>query len=476
MSYNITFYDMVKPVNSTKQPDDPTAGWLYNCVANTPLDIINPVFEFVVDMTDEIRKRNYCFVPTLSRYYWVDRWEYNDRKWRAFCHVDALASWKTQIGALSPYVLRSAAAWNGEIMDNFYPVKSKWTKTVLSQNNPWALSGTGCFSVGIASGGNTRYYLMNTENMAKFISYIMTEDYCNVALSELAIQAYPEAKAIIDPLQYIASVTYLPISMPGGASALNIVRVGYVNVNQGHPSTPALQPAVLPIDRTVPYEMSFTFNRPVHPKATGTNGRGVYLNASPYTRLSLYFPPFGVIDIDTSSAMTGSTITAHVMIDKALGNGTLEISVGDQILSRVNAKIGMPVQLSQVIAPGYGILSGVGAAAGVVTDALTGNWGGLASGIASGIGDAIKAQIPSANTIGSVGSIDSMIGNIKLQAVFADPVDDDLSSRGRPLCETRRIDTIPGYIQCADVADNIGCTAGEMQTIKAYMESGFYYA
>lgn len=475
MSFNVTFYDMVKPVNSTQQPVDPTAGWLYNCVANTPLDIINPVFEFVVDMSDEIRKRNYCFVPTLSRYYWVDRWEYNDRKWRAFCHVDALASWKTQIGALTAYVLRSAAAWNGEIMDNFYPVKSKWTKTILSQNNPWALSGTGCFSVGIASGGETRYYLMAGVHLALFTACIMSTAYADEALGAngLAIQAYPEAKAILDPLQYISSVTYLPFAMPSGASQTNKVQVGYVLVNDNIPANVALRPAILPIDRTIPYEMTFTFNRPTHPKAAA---RGAFLNASPYTRLSLYFPPFGVIDIDTSSAMTGSTITAHVMIDKALGNGTLEISVGDQILSRVNAKVGMPVQLSQVIAPGYGILSGVGAAAGVVTDALTGNWGGLASGIASGIGDAIKAQIPSANTIGSVGSIDSMIGSIKLQAVFADPVDDDLASRGRPLCEARRIDTIPGYIQCADVADNIGCTAGEMQTIKAYMESGFYYA
>lgn len=475
MSFNVTFYDMVKPVNSTAQPISTAPKWEYNCVTNSPLDIINPVFEFVLPMTDQIYKRNYCYCPILSRYYWIDKWEYNDRKWRAFGRVDPLASWKTQIGVLTPYVLRSAYAWNGEIMDNFYPVKSKWTNTIEAQANPWALSGTGCFSVGIASGGETRYYLMNQTALSLFIGCLMSNDYAEAAIgvNGLDIQAYPEAKAIVDPLQYIASVTYLPFSMPSGASITNHIRVGYVMVNGTIPANVGLRPPVLPIDRTIPYELTFTFNRPVHPKASA---RGVYLNAAPYTRLSLYFPPFGVIDIDTSSAMTGSTITAHVMIDKALGNGTLEISVGNQVLSRVNAKVGLPVQLSQVIAPGYGIVSGLGAVAGAVTDALTGNWGGLASGIASGIGDAIKSQIPSANTIGSVGSIDSMIGSIKLQAVFADPVDDDLTSRGRPLCEARRIDTIPGYIQCADVADNIGCTAGEMSTIKAYMESGFYYA
>ena len=69
-----------------------------------------------------------------------------------------------------------------------------------------------------------------------------------------------------------------------------------------------------------------------------------------------------------------------------------------------------------------------------------------------------------------------MIGDIKLQAIFAEIVDDDLVCRGRPLCEIRQISTIPGFIQCADVEVHLNCTSGEMVEIKNYMESGFFYA
>lgn len=462
MSFNVTFYDMVKPVNSTAQPLSSAQKWEYNCVTNSPFDIINPVFEFVLPMTDQIYKRNYCYCPILSRYYWIQKWEYNDRKWRAFCHVDALGSHKTAIGNSSHYVLRSAHTWDGEIQDAFYPAKAKWTKTVSAQSNPWALSGTGCFSVGIISAqGDTRYYLFSKTGLANFVNFLFSDTYANAALTLLDINAYPEAKAILDPLQYIASITYLPYTIPTEQQLG--VSVGYVNV-----STMAV-----PIDKTIPYTSTYTFSRPVHPQS-GT--RGAFLNAAPYTRLSLYFPPFGVIDIDTTAAMTESTISATVFVDKALGNATLEISIGTQILSRVNAKVGLPVQMSQVIAPGYGLISGLSAVAGAATNALTGNWGGLASGVMSSIGDAVKSQIPSANTIGSVGSVDSMIGDIKLQAVFAEIVDDDITERGRPLCQVKQISTIPGYIQCADVQTNLGCTSGEMDEIKSYMESGFFYA
>ena len=60
--------------------------------------------------------------------------------------------------------------------------------------------------------------------------------------------------------------------------------------------------------------------------------------------------------------------------------------------------------------------------------------------------------------------------------VCAEVVDDDLTSRGRPLCKVGQISSYPGYLLCADVEVNIGCTEAEHQMIKSYMESGFFYA
>ena len=77
--------------------------------------------------------------------------------------------------------------------------------------------------------------------------------------------------------------------------------------------------------------------------------------------------------------------------------------------------------------------------------------------------------------MGSVGSSDSLVGTPALQAVFTDIVPDDVNSRGRPLCQVRRIDTLRGYIQCIDVEVNVGCTGMEHDMIKAHMERGFFY-
>ena len=134
------------------------------------------------------------------------------------------------------------------------------------------------------------------------------------------------------------------------------------------------------------------------------------------------------------------------------------------------------MQLSQVIAPGYGLMTAASSAAGIAGSLATGNWGGAASALASGISDAIKSQIPSVNTVGAVGSSDSLLGTPALQMTCAQLVDDDRVHRGRPLCQDVQISTIPGYIQCVDVEVNIGCTEAEHAQIKAYMESGFYYA
>jgi hypothetical protein len=460
--FKTTFWALSKPVNSTAIPSG--TGAEYDCQANQPLSVSAPVIKLQLPASVDPTIWNYCYIPNLHRYYWVSDWVYQGGLWFASMAVDALASYKTQIGALSPYILRAAAAYNGQIQDNLYPAKAVYQETRVTAASPWEYGTvvSGCYSVGIVSaGGVTDFWVMSRATLSAMLNYLLSEDYAADVLSELAIDAYPEAKAIIEPLQYISSVTWLPVPLP--ETTLTAVKIGYavfpMQVSYANPSRPS--------------EYPLSFNRPTHPQAAA---RGVYMNAAPYTRYSLFVPPFGKVEIDGSLVLSNSAITATIYLDRCLGNGTMEIKSGNYVISRVNARIGMPVQLSQVIAPGMGILSVAGAAAGIAGSLFNKDYAGAISGGVSAIGDAIKSQIPSVNTIGSVGSCDALIGVPALQAVFAMTVDDDITSRGRPLCEVRRIDTLPGYLMCADVEVNIGCTASEHAQIKSYMESGFYYA
>ena len=464
MAFNVRFYKFSKEVNSTAIPGESVHRVTYPCEALDAMSLAAPVIKVLLPMTTAVHDYNYMYVAAFNRFYWITDWEYRDRCWHVHGQIDALGTFRTQIGEISSYILRSAHEYDGTIQDNFYPIKANWQFSVNDQNSPWQYGSyaDGCYSVGvISSGGVTNFWLMSKATLESMMTTILSNQYAEDTIGALSLQAYPEAKAIIDPLQYIASVTWLPISL--GTTTLTNLKIGYVTVPLD----------VAYANPSVPYTTALVFNRPTHPDS----GRGAYMNIAPYTRLSLYVPPFGVIDLDTTAAQNADTIRASISVDMCQGNAVMEVGAGTVTLSRVSARVGMPVQLSQVIAPGYGILSGSRSAIQTVADVITGNFGGAASALASGIGNAITGQIPSANTIGSVGSIDALVGRPKLQAIFGRPAADDLAHRGRPLCQTRTINTLPGYLLCADVDIHIlGATSAEMDMIKNYMESGFYYA
>lgn len=464
MAFTVKLWQFSKPVNSTENPPVSPAPVSYDCTANDNMSVVAPVIKIREPITTDMSLYNYAEIPAFHRFYWITDIVFDRGLWFISMRVDPLASWKSQIGSLSPYILRSAYSYDGTILDTFYPAKSKYTVKNQSATSPWEYGtyASGCYSVGIVSeGGLTDFWIMSRLELSKLLKYMLSDQFAVDMVTELALLSYPEAKAICDPLQYIASVTWLPIPLPTTISST--IHVGYslitVDCAHANPSDPAT------------YTLSFTI--PTHNQALS---RGTYMNGPPYSTYSLYVPPFGRIDLDGSVVMGAGTVYAYIYLDKCQGNGTLEIRASNTLLCRVNAKIGMPVQLSQVIASGYGLLSGVGAAAEVAGSALSLNFGGAASALASGIKDAITGQIPKVNTVGSVGSCDSLVGTPKLQMVCAEVVDDDITSRGRPLCKIGQVSNYPGFLLCADVEVNIGCTEAEHQMIKSFMESGFFYA
>ena len=54
-------------------------------------------------------------------------------------------------------------------------------------------------------------------------------------------------------------------------------------------------------------------------------------------------------------------------------------------------------------------------------------------------------------------------------------VNEDLAHRGRPLCQSKTINTLSGFIMCSDAHAEIPCFDEERQQIVNYMNTGFYY-
>lgn len=474
MAFNVRFYNFQKETNSTEQPEPlkpATTRVTYQCVALDDMSLSAPVIKVLIGMGANI-DFNYMYVAAFNRYYWITDWTYRDRCWYVSGIVDALATYRSQIGDMSVYVLRAAAEYDGTIQDNLYPVKAQWGGNIVNYSSPWTQNvQTGLYSIGIIGSGKTQFYVTTNVELNNMLQYILSDQYASAALTALGVTAYPEAKAILDPLQYISCVTYLPISNNEFDMADFIrheIKIGYVTYNLVAWSVTNAVPKSFPVTMTIPrHSMADT--------------RGTYLNNAPYSSYNIYFPPFGLINLDPALCANATSVTATAYVDLHTGNASLLITNNsNRVMSRTCGKVGYSMQLSQVISQGYGIMSAAKDAAGILSGIEGGVAGLISSGISSianGIGNAITGSIPSANSIGSVGSVDAMQGPVQFQTMFAMPVSDDLTHRGRPLCAVRTVKNVAGYLLCADVDIHIaGATGNEMDRIKTYMESGFYYA
>lgn len=477
--FAVTLYQISKEVNSTRQPSG--AGATYSCQSNADFDIINPRIPLAMaaGAASNPTGYNYMYVPAWSRYYWIERWAFEGGLWTAYGAVDVLASWRQQIGATSAYILRAASAKNGAVVDTLYPSKANPTITTSTATNPWAVTmANGCIVCGIIGSGATQYYYFAPVNFTAFVNYLLSDAYTEDVLSSFAygasqtlLDGYPELKVLVEPLQYIASIIWLPFEPSGvDLSATTSIKVGYVGVTA--------TAAAIGYGRS---DIAISWDSiPKHPDAAT---RGGYCNTS-LASYEVTIPPFGTIQLDPGIVGQSSTMSASIIVDARTGAATMTLRTDAGQLARLDGNLGIQYQVGQVINQGYGLATGIqagvslgssiaagAAAGGIVGGAINAITGGLGM-----IGDAAKSAIPHASSTGSVGSISQLVGQCMMQAVFYRPVDADNSHRGSPLCEVRQINTLSGYVLCCDVELTIPCTSEESDRIKAYMEGGFFYA
>lgn len=466
MGFTVTFYNFPKRNNSTKRPGSDVTQTSYTCRVLNGTGIINPKIELDIGLTANPQAFNYCYIPDFERYYFIREWNFDRGLWIGSLAVDVLATYKTEIGSSNLYVLRAAGAYDGNIIDNFYPVKTNCDYHTDLLNVPYT---AGCYILGVVSKlgayGSIAYYVLDSANMARFVqSLLNTVSVANgFSLNDasLALQT-----SLVDPIQYIKSVMWCPFDMSDltytAATQLDVFNWTLENVNCG-----------MIYGKTL--SKTYSFNLTKHPD---TQSRGNYVNTKPYTNITLNFPPFGNIELDTSVTGTASALTLQLDYDIFTGSGQLRVVCNGIVLNQINTQLGVPVQISQVtqdfLGAAQSIVSGVGS---VVSGALTGG-AGLAAGITSGvnaIGNAAAAMIPRANSIGGKGNYSILNYQPRLDYQFFRPVADDIEHNGRPLCQKRVINTLSGYMLIQDgdvITDGTGI---EDEQIRTYLEGGFYY-
>ena len=484
MSFKVTFYKFNKHYNSTKRPAKSDPSETFNCNILRGSAVYNPTVELDLGLDRTPAEFNYCIIPAFdSRYYFVREWTFNDGLWIASLQEDVLASWRNTIGNTSRYILRAANAFNGSVMDGKYPLKTGCTFQHSTVSSPYTSINAGCFVIGVVSkGGNFGslvYHAMNAAEMGLFCKALIDPSIISSANGFSLNDASAALQLnLIDPIQYVKSCVWLPFdkSLLSGTDIPASGETGGFDIFNWHLT--GFTHKIL--SNTHPYvSIQKNFGKVEHPDAAA---RGQYLNCAPYTIATLSYPPFGVIEIDTSVLCTATVLNTTLLIDPLTGRGILQIEANNTILNRIEAQVGVPIALSQVTRDYMGAVSNalgaVGNLAGSISSLATGNMAGGISGIVGagqGIISGISSLAPRSNTIGTGGGFSHLHGDFEIDYQFFRPVDDDPVNNGRPLCEFRRPSALGGFMVLQDGSITGAMTYQEGEAIRGLLESGFYF-
>ena len=476
MSFKVNLYTLAKRDNSTKRPTGSPAE--YDCILKDGCSILTPAIKLDLGLSVDPSQYNYAYIPAFGRYYFIEDWFFNERLWTAHLNVDVLATYKTEIGNSSLYILRAAGASNGNIVDTLYPCKAGCTFDTDIKNNPWNTTPVPVIGV-IGKGGvfgSMNYYALDPSDPTELntlLSKLLTPtEIINASNDFNDIDASPALQlSLVDPIQYIKTCVMIPVTLADitamdAAAGIDVYSWNFSTGRKIHPASRIYK------------NYSFTLKK--HPD---TAARGNYVNCAPYTNITLTIPPYGCIDIDTSVTCNATTLDVEIEIDPTNGKAIMVVKCNNIVLNRLEARIGVPVSLSSVTRDYVGAASSaasgaIGAVMGAAGGAAAGPVGIAAGAIMGGgasIGNAVQAIQARAQTVGSTGSFVSNRGDFKLDYQFFRPVDDDNTHNGRPLCDVRQISSLSGYMIIQDGDVTIAGTATEDSKIRNYLEAGFYY-
>lgn len=496
---NVKLYTgFAKKNNSTKIPSSGAPSLDLVGTLKSDCSVMNPTIQIERLASDLVPSLySYAYISDYGRYYYVTDIKWVFPFWEISMSVDVLASYRTQIGASTHYVLRtddSTTNYDPMITDTMYPATNNFTLDQFSLVSIFTSDpASGCYIVGIISGntnsyavGAVTYYAMTPAQFAALKGALFSDgnlvtmdlaqvDPLNPGTLEPLItdMSLSVMKCMYNPYQYIASCMWFPFN-----STAITTKTLISSINIGWWSYPLS--GYMITAQTIEFgEGPGTL--PTHPQAAT---RGAYLNYAPYTRCTIY-GRFGVIPLDLSFfGPAADKITVSYFVDLITGQCRARIQTYNSsaspvhyyLVSEQHFLLGVPIQLAQIATDYLGTaVTAVDAAANTMQNALTLNIGGAVSSAAHGIYDTLNAVMPQMATSGTNGSFIAPGTLTTLVTQFFEIVDEDIGHKGRPLCKLKQINTLSGYILCADGEFDLNCLEQERTMITDFLTSGFFW-
>lgn len=511
MALTVKFWTFGKRDNSTvTPPGSPLAN--YTAVQlKDDCSVVNPALLLNAPVTTRVYDWNYCQIVEFSRYYYVSDWIWNNGVWNCELQVDVLASFRYQIGQQQLYVLRSYqdasgnTLFDGNILDSTYPCTAGAAiYTAYAVSNPFAglySNNDGAYIVGLVnrSAAGVRYYAFNYVGFRMFCSQLFnySSGWLDIDVTEISEDLQ---KALVNPFQYVVNAFYLPVPVTWFTN--NNIGTATTNIQFGWWSVTVSAGARM-LDPGVLYQFTTSLSIPKHPSSST---RGNYLNLSPTSIYTLRYYPFGTFDVDSEAICDWNTLDLYTDVDICTGKAILTMAVNGKSnpIRSVETSVAVPIPTAAINVDYMSLGSkatGVAAAASAIgqltsgsgrwfenvaekgknfiANLRAGNTGAIASGAkqaASNILSSAMAAKATAEITGQQGSYTLYdVQNLTLSGRFLPIAPEDHEHRGRPLCQVKTINTLRGFVMCADADINIPCTDREKSAIQAYMEAGFYY-
>lgn len=469
MAYTVKIGTFSKNIESTAQPN--TTGWTeYSVNLKDGAEISNP--EITLSATySAVASANYATM--FGRYYWITRKNMlRENLCQMQLEVDVLATYKSEIGSSSLYILRSSAASDGTIVDNYYPTKAavsytEETDTFYYNANPYPngfyvvnVSGFPATATSPSATGTSTLWKLTPSEFKDFINNL----YSNIDGFQFTdiLTAIPKFLGG-SPNKLVSSAMWFPSGITFSTSASEEVVVGgwHSGVNGQLITNPL-------------HNENIWMDLHAHPQAAT---RGSYLNQSPYSIYTLTMPLFGSINLDTTSMIGASQVNIYVRVDAISGMATASVSTGGSRpeMALLSAQLGVPLPLS-------GQESGASVAGGIVSTigntilaAITHGATAIAGAVTSGIGTAVGAISGASFSSGSAGSLLGPTAPIILNSTHFTVVDEDNAHNGRPYCRVTTPANLGGFMIASKGDVVMAGPLPEHERVKSFLESGFYY-
>lgn len=452
------FSGFSKELNSTKQP---SSGTTVTVTLKEPTSVLNPVF--IISGYD----LSWNYIQWGNRYYYVDDIVIVHNNIAEYhCSSDPMATYKSDIGSSTQYVLRSASSYNLNVMDSFYPIESVQTELAESASTDpgWTHNiGNGQFVIGVQgknaspNGGAVTYYAISEAGMTAITNYLL-DDANFSGVTEISMDLL---KCVFNPLEYIVSCMWFPFTV--ATLTTQSIWVGWWEIT-GISCAKISDPV---------YTRNLSFNIPKHPQSAT---RGNYLNMAPFSRYVCNAGPWGIIPLGDSQLIGETALAFQMTVDLYTGTGRLTQVCSDVVANVCDhvCQVGVPIQLGQNVL-NQGAVSGlIDGGTSIAQGFLTGGHGNIFSGVRTSIQNILSLSHPMSSSIGSNGSL-AFNTVFRLVGEFMLIVDESIAKNGRPLCAPRQISTLSGYVQVLNADVDITGAPSEKQQIVQYMESGFYY-